>query len=242
MAVSQSLHPTPKNRLLAALPAEDLARIWLRLEAVKFGLREVVQVSDRPITAVYFPESGWFSMLALMMDGSAAEIGIIGFDGMLGLPLLLGSDRAASEAMVQAPGTFLRLGAVAFQEEHDRSPAFRKLLLRYALAFQAQVAQTAACNGRHTLDQRMARWLLTAHDRSHGDEFPMTQDFLALMLCVHRSGVTVAARLFQQAGLIRYNNGHITITDRAGLEAAACECHGVVAREFQRLLGAAPQR
>ncbi len=158
---------------------------------------------------------------------------------MVGLPLLLGSDRAATESMVQAPGTFLRLGAVAFQEEQDRSPALRKLLLRYALAFQAQVAQTAACNGRHTLDQRLARWLLTAHDRAHGDEFPMTQEFLSIMLCVHRSGVTVAARLFQQAGLIRYSNGQITVTDRPGLEAAACECHGAVAREFQRLLGTA---
>jgi len=178
-------------------------------------------------------------MMALLEDGSAAEVGLVGFDGMLGLPLLLGSDRAVTEGMVQAPGTFLRLGATAFQEEQERSQAFRKLLLRYALAFQAQVAQTAACNGRHTLDQRLARWLLTAHDRAHGDEFPMTQEFLAIMLCVHRSGVTVAARLFQQAGLIRYSNGQMTVTDRAGLEAAACECHGVVAREFQRLVGAA---
>ena len=237
MAVFQSSRPAPRNHLLAALPAEDLARIWLRLEAVEFGLREVIQVPDKPITAVYFPESGWISMLALMVDGTAAEVDIVGFDGMVGLPLLLGSDRAASEAMVQAPGTFLRLGASAFEEEKERSPAFRKLLLRYALAFQVQVAQTAACNGRHTLDQRLARWLLTAHDRAHGDEFPMTQEFLAMMLCVHRSGVTVGARLFQQAGLIRYGQGQITVTDRAGLEAAACECHGVVAQEFQRLLG-----
>ena len=135
MAVFQLSCPAPKNRLLAALPAEDLARIGLRLEAVEFGLRDVIQVPDKPITAVYFPGSGWFSMLALMVDGSAAEIGIV---------------------------------------------------------------------------------------------------------CVHRLGVMVAARLFQQAGLIRYGNGQMTITDRAGLEAAACECHGVVAREFQRLLGAAP--
>ncbi len=239
MAVSQSSRPAPKNRLLAALPAEDLARIQLRLEAVEFGLREVLQAPDKSMTAVYFPESGWISMMALLEDGSAAEVGIVGFEGMVGLPLLLGSDRAATEAMVQAPGTFLRLGATAFEEEQDRSSPFRKLLLRYALAFQAQVAQTAACNGRHTLDQRLARWLLSAHDRAHGDEFPMTQEFLSIMLCVHRSGVTVAARLFQQAGFIRYSQGQITVTDRAGLEAAACECHGVVSREFQRLLGTA---
>ncbi len=236
MAVFRSSHPAPQNRLLAALPAEDLARIWLRLEAVEFGLREVIQAPDKPIAAVYFPENGWASMMALLADGSAAEVGIVGFEGMVGLSLLLGSDRTVTEAMIQAPGTFLRLGAAAFQEEQDRSPPLRKLLLRYALAFQAQVAQTAACNGRHALDQRLARWLLTAHDRTHGDNFPMTQEFLSIMLCVHRSGVTVAARLFQQAGFIRYSNGQITITDRAGLEAAACECHGVVVQEFQRLL------
>ena len=175
--------------------------------------------------------------MARSAEGQQAEVGIVGFEGMVGLPLLLGSDRAPIEAMIQAPGTFLRLGAAAFEEEQDRSPSLRRLLLRYALAFQTQVAQTAACNGRHTLDQRLARWLLTAHDRAHGNEFPMTQEFLSVMLCVHRSGVTVAARLFQQAGLIQYSNGRITVTDRAGLEAAACECHGTVVREFQRLLG-----
>ena len=226
----------PRNRLLAALPPDDMARLRPRLEAVEFGLRQIIQAPDEPISAVYFPESGWVSMLALLVDGNSAEVGIVGFDGMVGLPLLLGSDRSPTEAMIQAPGTLLRLGADAFREELDRSAALRTLLLRYTLAFQAQVTQTAACNGNHALDQRLARWLLTAHDRADGDEFPMTQEFLAVMLCVHRPGVTVAARLFQQAGLIRYSNGQIKITDRAGLEAVACECHGVVAREFQRLL------
>jgi CRP-like cAMP-binding protein len=239
MATFQASVSTPRNRLLAALPAEDLARLWPRLERVELGLRQIVQVPDEPITAVYFPESGWVSMMALLVDGNSAEVGIVGSEGMVGLPLLLGSDRSPTEAMVQAPGTFLRLGADVFGEERDRSAPLRTLLLRYALAFQVQVTQTAACNGHHALDQRLARWLLIAHDRAHGDEFPMTQEFLAMMLCVHRPGVTIAARLFQQAGLIRYGNGQITITDRAGLEAAACECHGVVAREFQRLLGPA---
>ena len=239
MATFQASVSTPRNRLLAALPAEDLARLRPRLERVELGVRQIVQVPDEPITAVYFPESGWISMLALLVDGNSAEVGTVGFEGMVGLPLLLGSDRSPTEAMVQAPGTFLRLGADVFQEERDRSAPLRTLLLRYALAFQVQVTQTAACNGHHALDQRLARWLLIAHDRAHGDEFPMTHEFLAMMLCVHRPGVTIAARLFQQAGLIRYGNGQITITDRAGLEAAACECHGVVHREFVRLLGPA---
>ncbi len=239
MATFQASVSTPRNRLLAALPTEDLARLWPRLEPVELGLRQIIQVPDEPITAVYFPESGWISMIALLVDGNSAEVGIVGSEGMVGLPLLLGSDRSPTEAMVQAPGTFLRLGADVFGEERDRSAPLRTLLLRYALAFQVQVTQTAACNGHHALDQRLARWLLIAHDRAGGDEFPMTQEFLAMMLCVHRPGVTIAARLFQQAGLIRYGNGQITITDRAGLEAAACECHGVVHREFVRLLGPA---
>ena len=237
MAVSLSSSFVPRNRLLAALPEEDMARLRPHFEAVELSLRQVIQASDEPITAVYFPESGWVSMLTLLIDGNSAEVGIVGVDGMVGLPLLLGSDRSPTEAMIQAPGTLLRLGADAFRAELDRSVALRTLLLRYALAFQVQVTQTAACNGHHALEQRLARWLLIAHDRAQGDEFPMTQEFLAMMLCVHRPGVTVAARLFQQAGLIRYSNGQITITDRAGLEAAACECHGAVAREFERLLG-----
>jgi CRP-like cAMP-binding protein len=141
--------------------------------------------------------------------------------------------------MVQCPGPLLRLGAVAFRQAVEESTALRTLLLRYALAFQEQVTQTAACNGHHALDQRLARWLLIAHDRAGGDEFPMTQEFLAMMLCVHRPGVTVAARLFQQAGLIRYGGGRMAIIDRPGLEAAACECYGAVRRQFERLLGAA---
>ncbi len=228
---------TPRNHLLAALPAEDLARLQLHLEPVEVSLRQVVVAANKPITAVYFPESGWASMLTLLEDGNWAEVGVIGFEGMVGVPLLLGSDRSSTEAMVQGSGTFLRLDKDVFRQELDHSAPLRTLLLRYALAFQTQVTQTAACNGHHPLEQRLARWLLIAHDRADGDEFAMTQEFLAIMLCVHRPGVTVAARLFQQAGLIRYGNGRITITDRPALEAAACECHGVVVQEFQRLLG-----
>jgi CRP-like cAMP-binding protein len=233
-----AINPSPRNRLLAALPAEDLARLWPRLEPVELTVRQVIQAPEEPITAVYFPESGWVSMLALLADGGAAEVGVIGREGMVGLPLLFGADMSSVEGLVQAPGPALRLSAVAFREELEHIPALRTLLLRYALAFQEQVAQTAACNGRHVLEQRLARWLLMAHDRAEGDEFPMTQDFLAMMLCVHRPGVTVAARMLQQAGYIRYGAGHITVADRSGLEEVACECYGTVRRQFERLLGA----
>ena len=205
------------------------------MERVEPPLRHIPVVPGEPIEAVYFPESGWISMLA---DGNSAEVGLVGTEGMAGLPLLLGADSGSVEAMVQAPGTFLRLGANAFRRAVEEIPGLERPLMRYSLAFQEQVAQTAACNGHHALDQRLARWLLMAHDRAEGDEFAMTQEFLAMMLCVHRPGVTVAARLFQQAGLIRYGQGRLAVIDREGLEAATYECYGVVRRRFDLLLGA----
>jgi CRP-like cAMP-binding protein len=239
LAYSRSAVPAPRNRLLAALPPEELAHLWPQLEPLELEVRHILSAPDEPITAVYFPETGWSSMLVLLADGRSAEVGIVGSEGMVGLPLLLGSDSSQVEAMVQCSGTSLRLEARAFHRALEESPALRTLLLRYALAFQQQVTQTAACNGHHALDQRLARWLLIAHDRAEGDRFPITQEFLAMMLCVHRPGVTVAARLFQQAGLIRYGHGQMTITDREGLEAASCECHGAVRRQFDKLLGTA---
>ncbi|MBR0664779.1 Crp/Fnr family transcriptional regulator [Roseomonas hellenica] len=233
----QSAIPAPRNRLLASLPAEDLARIWPELEPLDCEIRKVLIAPDKRITAAYFPESGWVSMVAILAEGRSAEVGIIGSEGMVGLELLLGGEVSTVEAMIQAKGTMLRLSSGAFQRALEQSEAMRRILLRYALAFQQQVTQTAACNGNHALDQRLARWLLMAHDRAGSDDFPMTQEFLAMMLCVHRPGVTVAARMFQRAGLIRYGHGHIAITDREGLEAAACECYGAVCRQFQRLLG-----
>ena len=139
----------------------------------------------------------------------------------------------------QGPGRKLRLRSALFQSALDESPALRGLLLRYTLAFRLQVSQTAACNGNHTLHQRLARWLLIAQDRAEGDEFAMTQEFMALMLCVHRPSVTLVAKALQQAGFIRYGNGRVAVVNRAGLEAAACECHGVVRQQFERLLGTA---
>jgi CRP-like cAMP-binding protein len=172
-----------------------------------------------------------------MEDGDAAEVGLAGYEGMVGLPVLLGADHDDIEAMVQMPGTALRMDAQAFREELERIPAFRTLLLRYALVHHGQVVRTAACNGRHHIDQRLARWLLMAHDRASGDEFPMTHEFLSLMLGVRRAGITVAAGTLQKAGFIRYDRGRIEVTDRPGLESVACECYGIVRRAQDQLLG-----
>jgi CRP-like cAMP-binding protein len=243
MASLHCLHPvllqSQRNHLLARLPPVELAWIMPRLERVELTLRHLLQRPEQVITAVYFPESGWISLIQLLSDGGAAEVGHAGREGMLGLPLLFGVDTSSVEGMVQAPGTALRMGAEDFRAALEHCPAFRALLLRYALAFNEEVAQTAACNGRHVLEQRLARWILMAHDRSDGDEFPMTQEFLAMMLCVHRPGVTAAIGRLQRGGNIRPGRGRIAVTDREGLEEAACECYGMVRNRFETLLGIA---
>jgi len=232
----QSVH-APRNRLLAALPPDTLAAFWPRLEPVELAQRQILHEPAKPINSIYFPETGWISMLAYMEDGDAAEVGLVGREGFVGLPVLLGGDRDDLEAMVQCQGTALRMDATAFREELDRLPALRTLLSRYALVHHGQVARTAACNGRHQIDQRLARWLLMAHDRAEGDEYPMTHEFLGMMLGVRRAGVTVAAGQLAKAGFIRYDKGRMEVTDRPGLESVSCECYGIARRAQDQLLG-----
>jgi CRP-like cAMP-binding protein len=192
---------------------------------------------DGPVDAVFFVETGMVSLLVTLEDGEQVESGIAGSEGLIGLALVYGNSHAVTEARVQMEGTALRVGAAEFRAEMERSPALRALLLRYALAFHAQVTLTAACNARHAIEHRLARWLLTAHDRAGADEFPMTHEFLSLMLGVRRPGVTIAAGILQRAGLIHYSRGRMAVTDRPGLEAASCECYHTVRHEFARLLG-----
>ena len=189
------------------------------------------------VEAVLFPESGIVSLITTLDDGEQVEVGVVGREGLIGLPLVFGDDRSLVEARVQVEGTALRLDAAALRDGMEESPALRDVLLRYALAFQAQVTLTAGCNARHPIEQRLARWLLIAHDRAEGDEFPMTQEFMAMMLGVRRPGVSLAAGVLQKAGLIRYIRGRMAVTDRPGLEAASCECYHTARREFMRLLG-----
>ncbi len=162
---------------------------------------------------------------------------MIGREGLVGLPVILGTDSMINEAMVQLPGTALRIRASTLRDVLERSAALQALLLRYVQAYHNQVAQAVACSGRHAIEERLVRWLLMAHDRAEGDELPLTQEFIAQMLGVRRAGVTVAAGTLQQAGLIRYAQGHITILDRLRLEAVVCECYRTVQRQFEHLLG-----
>jgi CRP-like cAMP-binding protein len=237
MLIADQPLPAPRNRLLAALPSPDLAQLWPRLEPVKLEFRKSVQLPEEPIGSVYFPETGYLSRLATMEDGDSAEIGLVGPDGMTGLAVLLGADRDSFELLVQVPGTAMRMGVADFRKALDDIPSLRPLLLRYALAHFEQVARTGACNGRHHVDQRLARWLLMSHDRAGDDEFPMTHEFMSMMLGVRRAGVTVAAIALQKAGLISYRVGRMRITDRPGLEAVTCECYGVARRAYDSLIG-----
>jgi CRP-like cAMP-binding protein len=226
-----------RNRLLAALPPDDFAALAPALRPVDLDFKQVLHRPDRPIEAAYFVEAGMVSMLAPLEEGQTVEVGIVGREGVVGLPLVLGAESATTEALVQMQGAALRVPAPELRAAFARGAALRAVLLRYAQAHHAQVAQTAACNGQHAVAERFARWLLMAHDRAGGDEFPMTHEFAAMMLGVRRAGVSVAAGTLQKAGVVDYGYGRVAVLDRAGLEAASCECYGTVRRQYERLLG-----
>jgi CRP-like cAMP-binding protein len=239
--VAPAEQSTVRNHLLSILPSDDFLRLAGALRPVELVLKQVLHEPDRPIEAVYFLEAGTASMIAPLGGGDALEVGLVGREGLVGLPVVLGTDVAVTEALIQVPGAALRLPAAALKEALAASPALKALSLRYVQAFHAQVTQTAACNGRHVLEERLARWLLMTHDRTDGDVLPMTQEFLSTMLGVRRAGVSVAASILQKAGVIGYAHGQITVLDRPGLETASCECYGAVRRHFARVLGWPPE-
>jgi len=226
------------NRLLGLLTPKDYARLSQHLQRVPLKYRQSLYRANTPIGFVYFIETGVGSLVNTMANGEAAEVGTIGSEGVVGLPLLLGDVRGPTNVYVQVPGSGLRMKAGQFKKELARSPSMRAVMLLYVHAFFNQVAQSAACNQFHSLQQRCCRWLLMTHDRMQSNEFLLTQEFLAMMLGVQRTGVTAAASALQQAGLIRYKRGAVTIVDRRGLEALSCECYRISKLEFDRLLGA----
>jgi CRP-like cAMP-binding protein len=237
--MSQLRQSTVRNRLLASLAPDDFVPLASALRAVDLDAKQSLHTPDRPVETVYFPESGMVSMVVALGDGQLVEVGLVGREGLAGLPVVLGAESGSVEAVVQMQGAALSLPAAALTEALGRDAAFKALLLRYVQAFHVQVAQTAACNGRHPVEERLARWLLMTHDRAEGDTFPMTQEFIATMLGVRRAGVSVAAGILQRTGVITYKHGHIAVLDRPGLEAASCECYGAVRRRVERLLGVA---
>ena len=226
-----------RNRLLAALPPDDYAVLEPHLERVPLNVDDVLAEAGEAFTHVWFPESGAVSIVTFMSDGAGVEVGTMGNEGMAGLPAYLEADASESRTFCQVQGGALRLPADVLLSAAASRPNIRRTLNRYTQAYLSLVAQGAACNRLHTIEQRCARWLLMTHDRTLGGEvLHLKQEFLALMLGVRRIGVTLAAGALQEAGLIRYKRGQIRITDRDGLEAAACECYGVVRRRFDELL------
>ncbi len=224
------------NRLLGSLAAADLDPLRHHLEPVPLPHKQTLARPSMPIHHVYFPQEGMVSLVQPLENGAMIEVGMIGNEGFVGIPILLGTDSSPLEVMVQIPGSALRMQASAFRNETSRRTALMGVLLRYVQALHVQLSLTAACNGRHALTERLARWLLTAHDRSTSDQLPLSHEFLSFMLGVRRAGVTVAVGTLRAAGLIRNTHGQIHIIDRLGLEAASCECYRTVRDEYARLL------
>ncbi len=226
-----------ENRLLAALPPDEYERLSPNLQPVSFSLGEVVYEFGGQLSFVYFPTTSIVSLLYTMENGTSAEMGLTGNDGVVGIALFMGGGTMPNRAVVQSAGGALRMSAKVLQDQFALGGAFQHRLLRYTQALITQISQTAVCNRLHTVEQQLCRWLLLSHDRVQADELVMTQELIGDMLGVRREGVTVAAGRLQDLGAIRYVRGHIKILDRAILEATACECYQVVKDEFDRLLG-----
>jgi len=216
----------PSNELLAALPSEDYARLAPVFDIIPLKLKEYLHKPGEAIADVYFPGGGFASVVTVMEDGSMVEVATIGREGMLGASAVLNGDPSPSAAMVQAESDVCyKLPVGVFRSEMDRHGPFHHLLSRYAQALVGFIMQSTACNAVHSIEQRLSRWLLLAHDRIGKDDFPLTQEFVAMMLGATRPTVTVVAGTLQRAGLIHYHRGHMTIVDREKLESASCECY-----------------
>lgn len=234
-------HSPHQNHLLHALPTGDYERIASHLELIPMRLGDVLYESGDKLRFVYFPTTCIVSLLYVMEDGASAEIAVVGNEGILGISLFMGGETTPSRAVVQSAGHAFRLKAELLKNEFGRFGPTMHLLLRYTQALITQMAQTAVCNRHHSVDQQLCRWLLLSLDRLSSSELSMTQELIANMLGVRREGVTEAAGKLQDAKLIRYRRGKITVLDRPGVEARSCECYQVVKTEFDRLLPYVPR-
>ena len=236
--LEQTVLDPKKNQLLAAVPELEFKR-WLPLfEWVAMPLGHVLYESGKTLSHVYFPTTSIVSLLYVMENGASAEIAVVGNEGIVGVSLFMGGGSTPSRAVVQSAGEGFRLSAQAMKDEFNRAGPVMHLLLRYTQALITQTSQTAVCNRHHSLDKQLCRWLLLSLDRLQGNELVMTQELIANMLGVRREGVTEGAVKLQDAGLIRYTRGRITVLDRPGLEKRTCECYAVVKKEYDRLLPA----
>jgi CRP-like cAMP-binding protein len=235
-AAMPSPHTPKQNHLLAALSAEDYARLLPNLELIAMPLGWALYESGGHLGYLYFPTSSIVSLLYVMENGASAEIAITGNEGLVGISLFMGGESTSSRAVVQSAGNGYRLKSSILKGEFALGGQFARLALRFTQALITQMAQTAVCNRHHAVDQQLCRWLLLSLDRLPSNELMMTQELIANMLGVRRGGVTEAAGNLQAAGLIHYHRGKITVLDRPKLEQRVCECYGVVKKEFDRLL------
>jgi CRP-like cAMP-binding protein len=237
MVVTLPLQHSPmQNHLLSALPAETLERITPHLEPIAMPLGDVLYESGGHLQHVYFPTTAIVSLHYIIENGASSEIASVGNEGVLGISLFMGGNTTPSRATIYTGGYGYRVKARLIIEEFNRNGSFMRLILRYTQALITQISQTAVCNRHHSVEQQLCRWLLFTLDRLPTNELIMTQELIAGMLGVRREGITETAGKLQREGLISYRRGHITVLDRKKLESHACECYGVVKKEFARLL------
>jgi CRP-like cAMP-binding protein len=225
-----------KNKLLARIPRKELEPLLAQLHEVALPFKKVLSDIDEKIEYAYFVSNGVVSVVNEPDNGDIVEVATIGNEGMVGFPIVLGTSSIPSRVLVQVAGSGLRISASDLLACLRQTPILHRLLMRYVMAVMNQIAQSTSCNRLHQVQERCARWLLHTHDRVEGDSFEITQEFLSQMLGVHRPTVTIAARMLQQAGLIRYTRGKIEIIDRPGLEAASCNCYRLIVDQYERLL------
>jgi CRP-like cAMP-binding protein len=229
--------PSSNNRLLASLSTNEFDLLEPHLESVTLGLRKNLEKPNRRIDAVYFPEAGFASVVAVQSKGKQVEVGLIGREGMTGLPIVLGNHRSPHATYIQEPGMGKCIPATELRKATQTSVSLRDALLKFVQAFGVQTTHTAICNARSRLDVRLARWLLMAHDRIGDDTLSLTHEFLSLMLGVRRPGVTEALHALRERGLIAYGRGQIVVKDRKGMERTAGEAYGTPEAEYRRLIG-----
>ena len=232
-------HAAEPNLLLRSLPPAEYEHLLVRLTPTRLRLKQVLVEPNEPITHVWFVREGVGSMIATEQEGGDIEVGTVGREGLVGLPVVLGTDFTPNRVIVQVEGDAWRIPADDFRRVLDERPAVRRVCLRFAQFFTDQLSQSVACNRLHTLEERCARWLLMTHDRVHGDVFELTHEFLALMLGVRRAGVSVAMGTLQNAGTIRYVRGRVQVLDRERLEQSSCGCYAITRASLDRLFGPA---
>ncbi|MGI8493727.1 MAG: Crp/Fnr family transcriptional regulator [Pyrinomonadaceae bacterium] len=232
--IAKNITRSTRNLILNSLPDENFARLLPDLEQVHLTLGQVIFRAEEPIEYVYFPNNSMISVIANTVNGQSAEVGVIGYEGIIGIDVLMGSNMTLNDNIIQLANSALRIKTAAVQKEFKRADAFHDSVLRFIRLMMIQISQTALCNRLHSVEERLARWLLMCHDRSPTDNLNLTQEFLAVMLGSNRATVTLSALTLQNIGYIKYSRGRITITDRPGLESFACDCYQTVKTEYDR--------